>query len=66
MAWERLYNVIGTGDLKGTTFAKCTTYEKAQKAKEILGIHDLKDKLEIVQDEMPVDVIEVDSHLWEL
>ena len=66
MIWTRLYNVVGMDDLEGTTFARCTTYEKAQKAKEILEAEGFEDMLDIVQDEIPVDVIEVDSQLLEL
>ena len=53
-------------DLEGTTFARCTTYEKAQKAKEILEAEGFEDVLDIVQDKISVDVIEVDSQLLEL
>ena len=66
MMWTRLYNVIGIDDLEGTTFTRCTTYEKAEKAKEILEAEGFKGMLDIVQDEIPVDVIEVDSQLLEL
>ena len=66
MIWTRLYNVVGMDDLEGTTFARCTTYEKAQKAKEILEAEGFENVLDIVQDEIPVDVIEVDSQLLEL
>ena len=64
--WTRLYNVTGTDDLEGTTFARCTTFEKAQKAKEILEAEGLEDMLDIIQDELPVDVIDIDSQLLEL
>lgn len=66
MIWTRLFNVIGTGDLEGTTFARCTTYEKAVKAKECLEQEGFEDMIDIVQDEIPVDVIEIDSQLLEL
>lgn len=66
MMWTRLYNVIGLDDLEGTVFARCTTYEKAQKAKEMLEAEGFENILDIVQDEIPVDVIEVDSQLLEL
>lgn len=66
MMWTRLYNVIGIDDLEGSTFARCTTYEKAEKAKEILEAEGFKEMLDIVQDEIPVDVIEIDSQLLEL
>ena len=63
---ERLFNVIGLDDLEGTVFAVCTTYEKAQKAKELLEAEGFEDMLDIVQDELPVDVIEVGGELIEL
>ena len=31
----RLFNVIGIDDLEGMVFARCTTIEKAQNAKEL-------------------------------
>lgn len=63
---ERLFNVVGMDDLEGTVFARCTTYEKAQKAKELLEAEGFEDMLDIVQDEMPVDVIEIDGKYIEL
>jgi hypothetical protein len=66
MIWTRLFNVIGTDDLEGMTFARCTTYEKALKAKECLENNGFEDMIDIVQDEIPVDVIEIDSQLLEL
>lgn len=47
-------------------FARCTTYEKAVKAKECLENNEFEDMIDIVQDEIPVDVIEIDSQLLEL
>ena len=62
----RLFNVIGMDDLEGTVFARCTTYEKAQKAKELLEKEGFEDLLDIVQDEMSIDVIEIGGELIEL
>lgn len=62
----RLFNVVGMDDLEGTVFARCTTYEKAQKAKELLEAEGFEDVLDIVQDEMPIDVIEIGGELIEL
>ena len=62
----RLFNVIGMDDLEGMVFARCTTYEKAQKAKELLEAEGYEDMLDIVQDEMPIDVIEIGGELIEL
>ena len=66
MIWTKLFNVIGTHDLEGMTFARCTTYEKALKAKECLENNGFENMIDIVQDEIPVDVIEIDSQLLEL
>lgn len=62
----RLFNVVGMDDLEGTVFTRCTTYEKAHKAKELLEAEGFEDMLDIVQDEMPIDVIEIGGELIEL
>lgn len=62
----RLFNVVGIDDLEGTTFAMCTTYEKAQKAKEILEAEGFEGLFDIVQDEIPIDVIEIGGEMIEL
>ena len=62
----KLFNVIGLDDFDGVTFAECTTYEKAKKAKEILEAEGFEDILDIVQSEIPVDMIELDGELIEL
>lgn len=66
MIWTRLYNVVGRDDYEGTTFARCTTFEKAQEAKEILEAAGFENVIAIVQDEIPVDVIDIDAQLLEL
>lgn len=63
---EKLFNVIGIDDLEGTTFARCTTYEKAQKVKELLEAEGFEYMLDIVQDELPIDIIEIGGKLIEL
>lgn len=63
---NRLFNVIGMDDLEGTTFARCTTYDKAQKAKELLEANGFENILDITQDELPIDVIEIGGVLIEL
>ena len=63
---NRLFNVVGVDDLEGAVFARCTTHEKAQKAKELLEAEGLENMLDIAQDEMPVDVIEIGGELIEL
>lgn len=62
----RLFNVIGIDDLEGTVFARCTTIEKAQKAKELTETNGFEGLLDIVQDEIPIDVIEIGGELIEL
>ena len=62
----RLFNVIGIDDLEGMVFARCTTIEKAQKAKELTEANGFEGMLDIVQDEMPIDVIEIGGELIEL
>ena len=62
----RLFNVIGLDDLEGVVFARCTTFEKAQKAKELTEANGFEGVLDIVQDETPVDVIEIGGKLIEL
>lgn len=66
MANTKLYNVIGLADLEGTVFASCTTYEKATKAKKMLESAGLKNFIDVVQDELPVDVIEINGEIIEL
>ena len=63
---DKLYNVVGIDDLEGLTFARCTTYDKAEKAKEILEGNGFKNMIDIVQDETPVNVIEIGGELIEL
>ena len=63
---KRLFNVVGMDDLEGTVFVRCTTYEKANKAKELLEAEGFEDMLDIVQDEMPINVIEIGGELIEL
>lgn len=60
---NRLYRVIGMDDLEGLTFALCSTYEKAQKAKALLENERYEDMLDIIQDEIPVDAIELNGEM---
>lgn len=64
--FEKLFNVIGIDDLDGMVFARCTTFEKAQKAKMLLEANGFEDMLDIVQDKLLIDVIEVDNRMIEL
>ena len=63
---ERLFNVVGMDDLEGTVFARCTTYEKANKVKELLEAEGFEDMLNIAQDEISIDVIEIGGELIKL
>lgn len=70
-SWEdikmnKLYNVIGLDDLEGTTFARCTTFAKAVIAREKLEKNGFEDMLDIVQDEIPIDTIELNGKLIKL
>lgn len=58
-----LYNVIGLDDLEGVSFARCSTYEKAEKAKKILEEEGFENMLEIVKDEVPIDTIVVGDEI---
>ena len=63
---ERLFNVVGMDDLEGTVFARCTTYEKANRVKELLEAEGFEDMLNIAQDEISIDVIEIGGELIKL
>ena len=63
---ENIYNVIGLDDLEGMIFARCTTFEKAQRAKEITEANGFEGMIDIVQDETPVDVVEINGKVIEL
>ena len=67
---NRLFNVIGISDFEGVTFGRFTTYSKAQTAKEMLKAAleaaGFEDRLDIVQDEIPIDHIEIDGKMIKL
>lgn len=63
---ERIFEVVGIDDLEGLVFARCTTHEKALKAKTLLEAEGLEDMLDIVPIQMLVDVVEIDGKLIEL
>ena len=63
---DGLFNVVGIDDLEGMTFARCTTYEKAQYAKELLEEEGFEDMLDIVQDNLPVDAVKIGDRLIRL
>ena len=63
---ERYFIVIGLYDLEGMIFARCTTYEKAKKAMELLEAEGFEDMLDIVQEELPIDTIEIDGEMIKL
>ena len=62
----RIYSVIGIDDLEGMAFCRCTTYEKAVRAKEMLEKEGFENVLDIVQDEIPLDMIEIDGKIINL
>ena len=62
----KLFNVIGLDDLEGTVFARCTTYEKAEKVKKLLEKEGFQDMIDIVQDEIQIDVIEIGGKIINL
>ena len=66
MVGINLYNVVGIDDLEGMTFARCTTMDKAVKAKKLLENNGYEDMLEITQDNSAVDMLEIDGELIEL
>lgn len=39
---DKLYNIVGTDDLEGVIFARCTTEEKAKKAMNLLDIESIE------------------------
>ena len=53
----KLWNLIGIDDLEGLTFGRFTTDEKAIKAKNILENEGFDGALDIVQDSIPIDMI---------
>ena len=61
-----LYNVVGVDDLKGITFARCTTYEKAEKAMEIIESNGFNGMITIEQDELPVDTVKIEDEVIKL
>lgn len=62
----RLFNVVGMDDLEGTVFARCTTLTKAVIARDKLEKEGFEGMLDIVQDEIPIDVIGLGGELIEL
>ena len=61
-----LFNVVGIDDLERTVFARCTTLAKAVIAQDKLEKEGFEGMLDIVQDEIPIDVIEIGGELIEL
>ncbi len=62
----KLFNVIGLDDLDGLVFARCTTIAKATIAKNKLEKEGFEGVLDIVQDNTPIDTIEIDGKIIEL
>ena len=61
-----LFNVVGMDDLERTVFARCTTLAKAVIAQGKLEKEGFEGMLDIVQDEIPIDTIEIDGKIIEL
>lgn len=61
---KTLFKVVGTNDIEGLLVAICTTYEKAQKAINILEQNGLTD-YEIIETS-PVDKITIAGELINL
>ena len=62
----KLFKVVGRDELDDCTFAQCTTYDKAKRALELTEENGFEDMVEIIEDELPVDTIEIDGKLVEL
>lgn len=58
---ERLYNVVGIDDLEGYVFARCTTYNKALKAKELLDDVGFDGSIDIVEDYIVINTVKIDG-----
>lgn len=56
-----LYNIVGTDDLEGMTFARCTTEVKAKKAMRLLEQNGFENTIEIRKDNLPLDVVEIND-----
>lgn len=66
MEKKELWFVEGIDDLEGTTFAMCTTEEKAKIAKKILEDDGFEDMLEINRSNLAVDTIVLNDNVIEL
>lgn len=62
----KLFNVMGIDDLEGITFARCTTYEKAQKALQLIEAEGFQDMVDIEQDQLPIDCVIIGDKFLEL
>ena len=61
-----LFNVVGIDHLEGQTFARCTTLEKANAAKEIIENEAFEDMIDIIQDKIPIDTININMEIINL
>lgn len=61
-----LYNVVGIDDLKGLTFARCTTLKNANKAMKLLENEGYECMLRIEKDEIAVDEIACGNEVIDL
>ena len=62
----RLFKVVGKDDLEDCIFAQCITPDKAKKAMELTEQNGFEDMVEIIQDELPLDTIEIAGKIIEL
>lgn len=63
---KKFYSVVGVNDLEGTTFARCTTPEKAEKAKKLLEEQGFEDMLTIIQDNIGIDELCINGSIIKL
>lgn len=66
MKKETMYVVCGLHNLEGMVFARCTTLEKAQKVKALLGVEGFEDMTDIVQVEFLIDAVKIGGEIIEL
>lgn len=61
-----MYNVIGLDDLEGMIFARCSNYEKARKAKELLEREGFAGMLVIEKDGLSIDTLKINEEVIRL
>ena len=53
----QIWEVVGVDDLEGSTFAQCSTEEKANKAMKLLENEGFEDMLRVKQSSLRIDQI---------